>query len=740
MWKTLTPSSPTGAGHTQTLSGRRTTSSANALIGTDTLSTSGLTLHTRTRRNSSWPTPRDFFQELAHMAHRCTASAVAALFLTAGLLLSACQSTPPAKPVPVRPTVVRDVPAPLRGIVGSNVTITGVEPVLVSGYGLVVGLNGTGGGPLPDRIRSSMERVIGLNGIGRAERNDDFATSGISPAQLLRDKNVAVVLVQAAIPPGLPAGATFDVAVTALNASSLDGGRLWTTDLQIGDPALVGGVQTRKLASAAGPVFINPFNEPGKERSGVTRFVGRILDGGVVKEPFALELRLDNPSHSMARQIASALNERFPPGPGDKMDIARGRNDSIVGVTVPSEYRKKPGEFLELALSVPIDAFTPSEELAKRVLDNIKAQPALAPRLSLCLEGIGHPERTLPVIRSLYDFSEMAPRFAGLQAGARLGDVLAAPHLRELARNGAPTERVSAIELLADLGAGPTVDQALKELLTEKDLAIRAAAYEALMARAVKVQANRLGQAQNMGTDATGRRLSLAEIQMRAEANVPPGLLQGVQRRAVAGKFLLDIVPYGEPMIYITQQGQPRIVLFGENLRIPRPLFVAAWSGRLLIASDSEADAIRVRYQPQETNTGPVSPRSIVVNGELPLLIESLARSASPQEGRPGIGLSYSEIVGLLYEFHQQRAMACSFVTERERLQAQIYAAARSVERRDRPETLKQKSEVVVIEQPLAPLGTPESRPTDVPPTLVPIPAGGTNPESDSATPGTRPE
>ncbi|MBU6413274.1 MAG: flagellar basal body P-ring protein FlgI [Planctomycetes bacterium] len=676
------------------------------------------------------------------MPYRCTALSIATLLTLA--CLPACQTTPTAKPKTVQPTVNREVPAPLRGIVGSATTITGVEPVLVSGYGLVVGLNGTGGGALPDRIRSSMERTMGLQGIGRAERNDDFATSGLSPAQLLRDKNVAVVLVQAAIPPGLPAGATFDVAVTALNASSLDGGRLWTTDLQIGDPALVGGVQTRKLASASGPIFINPFNEPGKERTGITRFVGRILDGGVVREPFALELRLDNPSHSMARQIAAALNERFPPGPGDKTDIARGRNDSIVAVTVPNEYRKKPGDFLELMLSVPIDAYTPSEELAKRTIDDIKAQPALAPRLALCLEGIGRPDRTLPIIRSLYDFSELAPRLAGLQAGARLGDVLAAPHLRELAKSGAPGERTTAIELLADLGAGPTVDQALKELLTEKDLAIRAAAYEALMSRAVKVQANRIGQAQSFGTDANGRRLSLAEIQMRAEANVPPGLLQGVQRRAIGGKFLLDLVPFGDPMIYITQQGQPRVVLFGENLEIPRPFLVAAWSGRLLIASDASGDPIRIRYQPPESasgpNAGPTSPRTITVNGGLPALIDALARNPSPEESRPALGLTYSEVVGVLYEIHQQRALACAFVTERERLQAQIYAAARSVERRDRPETLKQKSEVVVIEQPLAPIGSPEARPTDVPPTQVPIPMGDGNTTRDTARPGTRPE
>jgi hypothetical protein len=674
------------------------------------------------------------------MPNRPIRSGLALLTLCSAAILAACESAPPVKPKPMQPTVVRDVPAALRGIVGSNVTVAGIEPVLVSGYGLVVGLNGTGGGPLPDRIRSSMERIMGLQGIGRAERYEDYATSGMSPAQLLRDKNVAVVLVQAAIPPGLPSGATFDVYVTALNASSLDGGRLWTCDLQIGDPALVGGMQTRKLGSAAGPVFINPFNEPGKERTGITRFVGRILDGGVIREPFPLELRLDNPSHSMARQVASAINERFPPGPGDKADIARGRNDSIVGVTVPIEYRKKPGDFLEVLLSVPIDAYTPSEELAKRVVDNIKAQPALAPRLSLCLEGIGRPERTLPVIRSLYEFPESAPRLAGLQAGARLGDVRAAPHLRELAKVGTPTERTTAIDLLADLGAGPTVDQALKELLTERDLTIRASAYEALMARAVKVQANRLDQAQSFATDASGRRLSRAELQMIAEANVPLGLLQGVQRRAMSRKFLLDTVPFGDPMIYITQQGQPRIVIFGDNIEIPRPLLVAAWSGRLLIASDRPGEPIRIRYQPLDSKTGPVPPRSVVVNGGLPAIIDALARDPAAEDGRPALGLSYSEVVGVLYEFHQQRALNCAFVTERERLQAQIFAAARSVEQRDRPETIKAKSEVVVIEQPIAPIGTPESRPTDVAPTQVPITGGGEGSKKDSGPPNSRPE
>src|SRR5262249_28076007 len=151
------------------------------------------------------------------------------------------------------------------------------------------------------------------------------AISGKSPRELLRDKNVAVVMVQAAIPPGAPRDATFDISIEALNATSLEGGVLWTTDLHLGAAAPFEGVQSRVVAKAKGPVFINLCATREKEGGTVRRRRGRVLEGGVVPTPRGIEVVLNNASHSRTRAIASAINSRFPEGPGDSGPVARGR-------------------------------------------------------------------------------------------------------------------------------------------------------------------------------------------------------------------------------------------------------------------------------------------------------------------------------------------------------------------------------------------------------------------------------
>src|SRR5688572_11779769 len=95
--------------------------------------------------------------------------AAAIALVAASTLLNACASNnkppPRAERVAVQP---RAVPAQLRGTIGSFAQSTAGEPLLVSGFGLVVGLNGTGGGVLDERIAVTMERQMALQGIGKA--------------------------------------------------------------------------------------------------------------------------------------------------------------------------------------------------------------------------------------------------------------------------------------------------------------------------------------------------------------------------------------------------------------------------------------------------------------------------------------------------------------------------------------------------------------------------------------------
>lgn len=637
--------------------------------------------------------------------------------------LASCGSEKQVAPIPSRVAPLRDVDPLLRGTVGAEVTFLGIEPVLVSGYGLVVGLNGTGGDVLPDSITSTMEREMGLLGIGKAGMFTGTALEGKSPRQLLMDKNVCVVLVQAAIPPGAPAGASFDVYVRAMNASSLDGGTLWTTELRVGDANTFGQIQTRSIAKAKGPIFINPFAESGRDDTGVTRTTGRVLDGGAVTNPMQIEMVLSTPSFQLVRSITSAINSRFPEGSGDPGPTARGRSgpneDSGLGgsiaLRVPTRYRKNPGDFLQLVRHIRIDQSVP-QEYARRYVEGVKAEPVMADSVAWALEALG--QKALPFVRELYEYPELVPRLAGLRAGARLDDARAAPYLKEMAINGQDSLRGSVITLLGEIDGGPMVDNALKELLNEKNLVIRVAAYEALAKRSEIVQFNRLSATARSVRQRGGSGYTPTQLEMLSEIAFPGNTLQGIERRLVEDKFLLDVVPFGEPMIYIAQQGRPRIVLFGRDVQFERPAFVSTWSDRLMITTEVGTDPARVYFLP--------------VGGERPLIqqsrtglvdmVEFFAKRPLPGDPRPGLNMSYSEVVGALHEIFKANATLASFATETDKLKAQLLAASSSLSVAERPETVNDR-EVVVLNKPaiLETKTVPQGVDGDKP-TIVPIP------------------
>ncbi|HYF15337.1 MAG TPA: flagellar basal body P-ring protein FlgI [Phycisphaerales bacterium] len=617
-------------------------------------------------------------------------------------------SDKPRQPIAVRPDLP-EVPAPLRGLIGSEVEFKNVAPVLVSGYGLVVGLKGTGGLPLNDAIAASMERELGLMGVSG---NSDFlkgtALEGKTPGEVLRDPNVAVVAVRGAVSPGAPEGTTFDVLVEATNATSLEGGRLWTTDLRLGPPVTFQQVQARKIAKARGAVYINAFTDAGE--AGAANTVGRVLGGGVVSQSMNVTMVMRSPSHARARAIVSAINSRFPSGAGDPRPTAIGRSDSQIDVAVPLRYRHEAAEFLSLIRNLQIDQSAPAA-YARRYVEAIKNEPQYAEAMSWALEGLG--PMALPVTRELYDHPELAPRMAGLKAGARLNDARVAAPLKDLAKSGRGTIRTRAISLLGLVDAGPTVDLTLRELLGEEDLLVRVEAYEALAQRAEKAQFLHLLRLQEQSPDLRRQRLSPAELEVVARESLPSGTLQSVSRVPVAGKFLLDRVPGGSPMIYVTQQGVPRVAVFGTDDAVLTDKVVSVWNGRLMIAASDKPGIIKVQHSPAGR------PRVVrECRAGLTDLALTLARESSDVDPRPGLGLGYSEVVAVLSEVQEQKATAASFATETDKLQGELLAAASARNVLERPENPDDKPEDVVIR----PGSLPErARQAPEPPKIIPI-------------------
>lgn len=264
----------------------------------------------------------------------------------------------PEKPPPemVQPELTPNpLPRFLRGTITYEATLVGYGRTLAQGYGIVVGLEGTGSNDTPLPVRAYLERE------GAKLLPDPEISGGprLTMRSLLDDRNTAAVLVQAALPPGAVKGTRFDVVVSAVPGSStrsLEGGRLWTTNLTSG---FMGGVQgARPVAQANGDLFINPFAvedvgalnesvdwnlppedwvESDEARGGavVDRRVARILNGGVVTADLPLMLQLRTPNHSRARAIIDAINGRFPQEPGQARPTAEpvpGRSDEQIAI------------------------------------------------------------------------------------------------------------------------------------------------------------------------------------------------------------------------------------------------------------------------------------------------------------------------------------------------------------------------------------------------------------------------
>lgn len=562
------------------------------------------------------------------------------LLAGACLALTACQSKPkrPMRAVD-RPIVSRDVHPILSNTIGAQANISGMTPEYVSGYGLVVGLNGTGSSDAPLTVRAMLEDEMLRLGVG--DSNGPLAD--VSPARMIDDRNTAVVLVQAFIPPASPEHTPFDVLVTTLPGTattSLEGGILYTTNLYRGMP-IPGGPTTNAVAEARGPIFINPFVDPAIDpvmaRDGVNRIEGRILGGGRVRTVFRPVINLDNPSHSRALAMTASINARFPQL-ANRTTVARGMSDENIELNVPRSWRPRMDDFFQIVLHTRVDRAFP-EQWARRYAETLVETPELADQLVFCFEAIG--EVSMPVLRPLYTHSESAPRRAALTAGARLADPLTRPHLEEIVSDGPAAMRTDAIELLAGLPPDLRINTFLRRLLNSSELDTRIAAYEALL--------------------------------RRAEPRIT--------RVRYADKFVLDLVPSDYNMIYVTQQGQPRIALFGD-LRFNQPALISGWDGRLMITTDSDSPRARIFYRDFRR------PRSATheIGHAITEFIDYLVHEPTPEEPMPGLNFSYSQTVGALYEVIRAGGVDAEFVPETDRLALELLREFEGREFEQRPE------------------------------------------------------
>lgn len=200
---------------------------------------------------------------------------------------------------------VATVPADAQEIRIRDLTIQeSAVPVRLMGYGIVVGLDGTG-----DRATGGRGAGHTVQSVANLLRRFDVEV----PAEMMRTRNVAAVLVTAEVSPYLRAGGRFEVHVSSLgDARSVRGGVLWMTPLV----ADVGG---DPVASAQGPMLLS---DGGMGRgSYVVETTARLPAGGILERPLpapafasSSRLLLREPDLATAAAVANLINAQVGGG------------------------------------------------------------------------------------------------------------------------------------------------------------------------------------------------------------------------------------------------------------------------------------------------------------------------------------------------------------------------------------------------------------------------------------------
>jgi flagellar P-ring protein precursor FlgI len=225
------------------------------------------------------------------------------------------------------------------------VNIEGVRENQLVGYGLVVGLNGTGDRRQTLFSAQSLANMLQQMGV-------------TVPAQAMRVNNMAAVMVTGTLPPYARPGARIDVTAAAIgDATNLQGGLLVMTSLR--------GVDGQVYAIAQGPLVTGGFVAGGAGNKQTVNHptVGRIANGANIERaaPSAtftdvIHLQLKQADFTTAARIAEVLNRQF----GAEAPLAQAQDAAVVNVKIPKQFAARSTEFIASleGLSVEADRVT----------------------------------------------------------------------------------------------------------------------------------------------------------------------------------------------------------------------------------------------------------------------------------------------------------------------------------------------------------------------------------------------
>ncbi len=292
-------------------------------------------------------------------------------------------------------------PASAGSRIKDIVEFEGVRENMLVGYGLVVGLNGTG-----DSLRNapftkqSLEAMLERLGVNTRDAN-------------MNTKNVAAVMVTARLPAFVAAGSPIDASVSAMgDAKSLQGGTLLVTPLL--------GADGQAYAVGQGTVQTGAISAGGASGSSVSKGVptaGRIAAGAIVEREIgfqlasmsSMRLTLRNPDFSTAGKIAGAINNRYP-------GSARADNPTIVTISAPR------GQDMVSFISQVENLSVEPDGPAKVVIDEVAGVIVMGENVRISTVAIAQGNLTITV-RESPAVSQPAPFSRGETAVVPQSDV-----------------------------------------------------------------------------------------------------------------------------------------------------------------------------------------------------------------------------------------------------------------------------------------------------------------------------
>lgn len=320
----------------------------------------------------------------------------------------------------------------------------GVRNNQLVGYGLVVGLTGTG-----DKNRFTSQTL-----------RDMLLQMGMNlPAGLdLKSKNVAAVSIQADLPPFAKPGQTIDVTVASLgDAKSLRGGSLLMSPLK--------GADGQVYAIAQGNLVVGGLSAEGRDGSSITVNVpstGRIPNGATVEREVPtgfsqgrhMLLNLHTPDFTTANRLAEQVNKTFGDG------LARAIDAATVQVAVPRDASQR----VSFASMVENLEVSPGEAPAKIIVNSRTGTVVISSHVLVQPAAVTHGKLSV-TINEKPVISQPGPLSGGTTAAAERSDIKVEEEARRMFVFNPGVSLDEIVKAVNKVGAAPSDLVAILEAL-----------------------------------------------------------------------------------------------------------------------------------------------------------------------------------------------------------------------------------------------------------------------------------